>query len=171
MKPAKYLAAGLILTNLLCSCKEKKTTVTATTTEMAAIRPVAVSGKPGSSFTDTLVIKGAAAIFYYPDSLQDAKIKAMTKPDIYNSSVHEMFYQMRNARMVIQKTYPRLKIVELHNKQYILIHKKDGGRQLLDLNKYNDARGLIMCNGIKEPQLADMTNIETELDRYFKQMN
>jgi uncharacterized protein YfdQ (DUF2303 family) len=59
--------------------------------------------------------------------------------------------------------------VEVTKSRFVQVQKKDGSKQFIDLDKYNDARGLIMVNGIKEPQLADMTNIDTELYRYFKE--
>lgn len=126
------------------------------------------STKPGSSFSDTLFIRQPSALFFYPDSLQDSKIKNFTEPAIYHSSVHEMYYQMRNARIVIKKTYPVLKIVEAEKYRYILIQKKSGQKQCLDLNQYNDARGLFVVDLIQDAKLVDMTNIETELYYYFQ---
>jgi hypothetical protein len=52
--------------------------------------------------------------------------------------------------------------------RYLLFQKKGGGADCIDLNIKNDARGLIIFNAQKSPQLVDMTNIETELDFYFK---
>ena len=124
--------------------------------------------KPGSSFSDSLIINGAAAVFYYPDSIQDIKIKAVTEPAIYNSSVHEMFYQMRNSKIVLAKYYPALQIKEARNVRYLLFQKKGAGVKLIDLNLKNDARGLFIFDGKKDPELVDMTNIETALDFYFK---
>lgn len=124
--------------------------------------------KPGSSFSDTLLIQGRAAVFYYPDSLQDLKIKAVTDSSIYKSSVHEMFYQMRNSKMVLAKYYPTLPIKEAKNVRYLLFQKTGAEARLIDLNQKNDARGLFIFDGKKDPELVDMTNIETALDFYFK---
>lgn len=169
MKHAKCNTVCLLLTFLICFCKGKEKTTESIKTDSLFNSSNQILKKPGSSFTDTMVLQVASAIFYYPDTLQDAKIKAITASNIYNSSVHEMFYQMRNAKMVIKKSYPDLKIVDLINCRFVLIKKKDGSHQIIDLNTYNDAKGLIMTNGIKNPQLADMTNIDTELYRYFKE--
>lgn len=167
MKIVKQIIASSILFILIVCCKGKYRENNASKYDSLPTKPAKNINKPGASFSDSIYIKEAAAIFYYPDSLQDVRIKAITEPAIYNSSTHEMFYQMRNAKIVIKKTYPKLKVIEVTNSRFLMIQKKDGGKQIIDLDKYNDARGLILCNGIKEPQLADMTNIETELYRYF----
>lgn len=168
MELVKHIIISGIWLILMVSCKGKNTENNMGNVDTLPIKQRIITNKPGSSFSDSMTVKGPAAIFYYPDSLQDARIKAITESGIYNSAVHEMFYQMRNAKIVIKSTYPKLKVVEVTNTRFLLIQKKDGGKQIIDLDKYNDARGLILCNGIKEPQLADMTNIETELYRYFK---
>ncbi len=135
------------------------------------LKPVAdtIRVKPPSHYQDTLVIKGGAAIFYYPDSLQDRTIQSITDSAIYNSSVHEMFYQMRNARIVLRKYYPRLTIKEARNVRYIRFEGVDGQSQYIDLNTKNDARGMFIFDGKQPPRLVDMTNVETELGFYFKQ--
>jgi hypothetical protein len=169
MKLVNQLIACLILAISLWACKEKEKAVLNNQADSTAVKPAPVATKPGSSFLDSIQVTEPAAIFYYPDSLQDVRIKAITEPAIYNSSIHEMFYQMRNAKIVIKKTYPHLKIIEVTKSRFIQIKKKDGTKQIIDLDQYNDARGLIMSKGVKQPQLADMTNIDTELYRYFKE--
>lgn len=169
MKFVHQLMACLMVAISLWSCKENKKTEVVNQADSIATKPTLVATKPGSSFSDSIQVTEPAAIFYYPDSLQDVRIKAITEPAIYNSSIHEMFYQMRNAKIVIKKTYPNLKLIEVTKSRFIQIKKKDGTFHLIDLDQYNDARGLIMCNAVKAPQLADMTNIDTELYRYFKE--
>lgn len=127
-----------------------------------------IRAKPPSHYQDTLVIKGASAVFYYPDSLQDQTIKMITDSAIYTSSVHEMFYQMRNSKIVLQKYYPSLKIVEAKKIRYLFFEREEGHSQYIDLNTKNDARGMFIFDGKQAPRLVDMTNIETELGFYFK---
>src|SRR6478609_2196226 len=71
-----------------------------------------ISHKPGCTYQDTVIIDVASAVFYYPDSLQLEEIKQLTDSVVYIGSTHEYFYMMRNARMVIKKTWPGLKITE-----------------------------------------------------------
>src|SRR5204863_2373079 len=54
--------------------------------------------KPGSSFMDSLFVLSPAAVFFSPDSLQLNAISKVTDPAVFKSSMHEYFYQMRNAR-------------------------------------------------------------------------
>lgn len=124
--------------------------------------------KPPSHFQDTLIVIGPAAVFYYPDSLQDYNIQMMTDPAVYNSSIHEMFYQMRNAKIVLHKYYPSLLIREARNVRYLWFKGADQKSQYIDLNTKNDARGMFIFDSKQAPRLVDMTNIETELGFYFK---
>lgn len=123
--------------------------------------------KPPGSYPDSLIINYPVAVFYYPDSLQLEKIKAMTDSVIFESTMHELFYQMRNSRIVLHKTYPQLKIVDAKNVRFLLFKPAVGKNHLIDLNSKNDPYGLIVSDGHKSPRLLDMTNIESELGFYF----
>jgi hypothetical protein len=123
--------------------------------------------KPAATFEDTLIIKYPSAVFYYPDSLQLEKIKRVTNATIHASNMHESTYQIHNAHLVIEKTWPQLKIIEAKNYRYLLFIKKDGSENLIDLNTMNDAFGLFVFNKKKEPLVIDMTNIETGISFYL----
>lgn len=125
------------------------------------------TNKPASTFTDTLKINTAAAVFYSPDSLQLIKIKSITDPGVFEGSTHEYFYLMRNARMVIKKYYPRLKIIEAKNVRYLLFIKADKSKDCIDLDTKKDAYGLFIFNSKKSPEFTDMANINTEMEFYF----
>ena len=117
---------------------------------------------------DTMLIDFPAAVFYHPDSLQLKKIKELTDSAIFDATMHEYFFQMRNARMSIKRDWPWLKIVEAKNVRFILFHAKDDDSTYLDLNSRNDPDGLILFYPGKKPHHADMMNIDTELGFYFK---
>jgi hypothetical protein len=124
--------------------------------------------KPPATYSDTLIINFPAAVFYHPDSLQLLKIKAQTDSMVFDGNMHEFFYQMRNARLVIQKTWPGLKITEAKNCRYILFIKKDNTSECVDLDTRSDAYGLFVFNRKKHPLLIDMMNVETEVSFYLK---
>jgi len=123
--------------------------------------------KPPSSYQDTLTIRTRAAVFYYPDSLQLEKIKRVTEKNIFESSMHEYFYQFRNAHNVLKQHWPYIKIIEAKNIRYLQFIKKDRHREIIDLNMKNDAFGLFVFDGVQQPVLVDLTNIESELGFYF----
>lgn len=125
------------------------------------------TNKAPSTFTDTLKINSIAAVFYSPDPLQLKKIKSSTDPRVFEGSMHEYFYLMRNAHLVIRKYYPELKIIEAKNVRYLLFIKADKSRDCIDLDTEKDAYGLFIFNSKKAPELADMANIDTELGFYF----
>lgn len=123
--------------------------------------------KPASSFEDTLTIRKLSAVIYYPDSLQLEKIRIITDTNVYKSSIHEFTYQIHNAQLVLEKTWPKLRIIESKKNRYLQFIKKDGSIVLVDLNTKNDAYGLFIFNGEKDPVLIDMTNIETDISFYL----
>jgi hypothetical protein len=124
--------------------------------------------KPPSTFQDTLKIHGEAAVFYSPDSLQLERIKQQSDNAALASSEHEYFYMMRNARIVIKKTWPALKITDSKHYRYLLFIKNDGSKECIDLDKYDDMYGLFVFDGKKSPMLVDAMNIDTEVSFYLK---
>ena len=123
--------------------------------------------KPSSSFADTITIHFPAAVFYNPDSLQLQQIKSVTDSVIFESAMHEFFYQQRYAHILLKKYYPKLKIYEVKNARYLLFKKARGKTALIDLNLKNDACGLFVFDGHKDPLLIDMTNADSQLGFYF----
>lgn len=123
--------------------------------------------KPPSSFSDSISVGYPVAVFYQPDSLQLLKIKAITDTMVFESTMHELFYQMRNSRIVLKQYYPGIKITEVTNARYLIFNKAGGDKVRLDLNTKDDPCGLIIFDGKKSPQLVDMTNVDTELGFYF----
>ncbi len=123
--------------------------------------------KPGSNFPDTLTINLPAAVFYSPDSLQLEKIKSVTSANVFDGIMHEDFYLMRNAHIVIRKYYPKLKIIEAKNVRYLLFIKADKSTDCIDLDTKKDVYGLIAFNRKQPPLVVDMANIDSELGFYF----
>jgi len=124
--------------------------------------------KPSSSFSDTLVINRISAVFYNPDSLQLNRIQAITKKEIYETDVHNCFYLMRNARMVLKKYWPHIHVIETSEYRYLLFVKADNSQTCIDLDAKEDMCGIFLFDGKKEPELIDMMNIDTALGFYFK---
>jgi len=124
--------------------------------------------KPPSNFQDTMQIDFSAAVFYLPDSVQLEKIKELTDSAIFDATMHEYFFQMRNARMSVKRDWPGLKIVEAKNIRFLLFKGKDNDSTYIDLNTKNDSHGLFLFQPGKRPHYADMMNIDTELGYYFK---
>lgn len=123
--------------------------------------------KPKSSFTDTVKIFSPAAVFYSPDSLQLEKIKVITEPSVFESTVHDCFYQARNSRIVLEKYYPGIPVIEVKNARYLQWVYADGKQDYFDLDEQGDPCGIIIFDGHQSPRVVDMMNIETELGFYF----
>ena len=124
--------------------------------------------KPPSGFDDTLIIHSFSAIFYDPDSLQLEKIKKNTPQNIFESAVHDCFYQMKNARMVVKRYWPQIHIIETNRNRFLLFIKDNKAETCIDLNTKGDMCGIFLFDGKKEPELIDMMNIDTALGFYFE---
>lgn len=123
--------------------------------------------KPGSSFSDTIIINTKSAVFYNPDSLQMEKIKAVNEKEIFATITHDCYYQMQNARLVLKKYWPQIRIIETSKARYLLFAKTNKSKICIDLNNKNDICGLFLFDRKKDPVLADMPNINTVLGFYF----
>jgi len=124
--------------------------------------------KPPSGFNDTLVINSLSAVFYNSDSLQLDKMKTILKKEEYETEVHNCFYLMRNARIVMKQYWPQIQIIETSRARYLLFTKADKSRTCIDLNTKNDMCGMFLFDREKDPELVDMMNIDTALGFYFK---
>ncbi|MEP6616142.1 MAG: hypothetical protein ABJA57_06160 [Ginsengibacter sp.] len=150
---------------LMCfNCQEKGSKIKTTVQNNLTSTVIA---KPHSTFTDTVIISAASAVFYQPDSLQLEKIRSVNPRNIYESLTHESFYQMRNARMVL-KSWPNVKVIEISKARYLSFIKADKTKDIIDLDSKNDIAGIFLFDKDKDPELTDMMNIETELGFYFK---
>ena len=164
------LLSGLILIGAfiyLYSCTNTESSKK-NNTEIPATSHAVQYKKPSSGFSDTLVINEISAVFYNPDSLQLNKIQAITKKELYETDVHNCFYLMRNARMVLKKYWPRIHIVETSEYRYLLFVKADNSRTCIDLDTKEDMCGILLFDRKKGPELIDMMNIDTALGFYFK---
>jgi hypothetical protein len=123
--------------------------------------------KPTGNFPDTLTIHAPAAVFYNPDSLQLEKIKKIIQKNEFESEVHNCFYLVRNAQIVLKKDWPQVHIIETSRNRWLLFIKDDKSHTLIDLDNKGDMCGLFLFDGKKEPELADMMNIDTALGFYF----
>jgi hypothetical protein len=164
MRSITIYIASILLFITSCNTRGNKVSKEKNNTALDQSRPA----KPPAHTRDTLLINFSAAVFYHPDSLQLEKIKSNTQPGVYDATMHEYFYQMRNARMSIKRDYPELKIVETKNIRFLLFKGKDDDSEYIDLNSKNDPYGLFLFQPGKKPHFADMMNIDTELGFYFK---
>jgi len=157
-------AAGLLC--IFAACNDNVTEKKVTKVVDPLTKPKAAA-KPPATYQDTLTINTSAAVFFHPDSLQLLQIKAITDSMVFVGSMHEFFYQMRNARIVIKKTWPALPIIESEKNRYLKFTRKDGPPVYVDLDTKYDAHGLIVFDGKQAPEQVDMTNIESIMGFYF----
>ncbi len=124
--------------------------------------------KPPSNYNDTVIIRSRSAVFYLPDSLQLIKVKEVNEKMIFESLMHDCFYQMRNARLLIQRDWQNINVVDVSKARWINFIRTDSRNRVVDLNAVNDICGIYLFDPGKEPERIDMMNIDTELGFYFK---
>jgi hypothetical protein len=124
--------------------------------------------KPSSSYPDTVFINYKSAVFYTPDSLQLVKIKEVNEKMIFESLLHDCYFQMRNARLVIQENQPEVKITDVTKARWLAFVKADKTKHVIDLDMINDICGIYLFDGKKDPERIDMMNVDTDLGFYFK---
>ena len=124
--------------------------------------------KPSAAYDDTLIIQGKAAVFFSPDTAQLRKIKEITEPRVYANDTHDCIFQMRNARLVLKQYWPHLHLVETSGVRWLLFLKADKSKVFIDLDSKGAMCGILLFDPRKDPQLVDMTNIETALRFYFE---
>jgi|JI10StandDraft_1071094.scaffolds.fasta_scaffold122506_2 hypothetical protein len=125
--------------------------------------------KPPSSNQDTLYIIPNSVVFYGPDSIQLLKIKSLTEQWIFEGSMHEYEFQIRNAKIVLKKDWPEIHILDETDSRFLTFQYTNGRLETIDLNQYNDPYGMFLYNGQKPPVLVDMTNVDQAIYFYFKQ--
>ncbi len=96
-----YYLAYCFMLILLVSCSHSSSHRKITPTKIEK-KPFPYQ-KPSSSFNDTLKINSPAAVFYHPDSMQLEKIKLTTDAQIFDGTMHEYFYLIKNAHDVPKK--------------------------------------------------------------------
>ena len=153
---------GLIVLSFIISCRSKNVHPLNDHTTPGA----QLIQKPGSSYKDSLFVLFPAAVFFSPDSMQLSAISKVTDPVVFEGSMHEYYYQMRNARQYLGEHWKNITIMEADKFRYLVFRKADGGISIIDLDK-QDACGLFAFDRIREPLLIDMTNVDTQVSDYF----
>jgi hypothetical protein len=143
-----------------CRIKNVHTSNEHKTAEMLQVQ------KPGSSFKDSLFILFPAAVFFSPDSAQESAISKVTEPAIFESSMHEYHYQVRNARQYLKDHWQKITIIDAMNFRYLVFRKTDGSVNIVDLDR-QDPCGMFVFDRSKDPLLIDMTNVDTQVSDYF----
>ena len=162
-KIPRSLLMSIITAQLLIACTNN--------VQQAGNQPVKDSvasvTKPPGSYQDSILIRERSAVFYEPDSLQKEKIRAVTEKGIFESTMHEYYYQVRNAHIVMKKQWKDVKILDVHHVRYLVFIKGSGERVVIDLDRMNDAYGMFVFDTRQSPRLIDMTNVENQLPDYF----
>ena len=86
---------------------------------------------------------------------------------MFESMKHDCYFQQRNSKIVLKKYWPKIKIIETAKTRYLVFIKSNKTQSYIDLDGKGDICGIFLFNTIKDPQIIDMMNVETELDYYF----
>ncbi len=123
--------------------------------------------KPSSGLTDTLFVRSTVAVFFNSDSIQLEKIKLQKEKNEFETEVHNCFYLKQNAIRVLKQYWAKIKIIEASGVRYLQFIKQDKSKTVIDLDKINNMCGVFLFNQKKDPELANIMNIDTALEFYF----
>jgi hypothetical protein len=131
-------------------------------------KPEKVFQKPPSSYNDTILIDRSCIVYYFPDSMQLEKIRLVTDSAIFNSTMHEFEYLIKNARRAVSesKAVEGIPVREVLKARYLLF-RGQGGDSCIDLNTRGDVIGIYLFKPSKWPRAVDLANIDTDLTAYF----
>ncbi|HLO79728.1 MAG TPA: hypothetical protein VK166_02150 [Chitinophagaceae bacterium] len=166
MKGFKYMvlaAIGFIYLLIATGCRDKQQAVQANS-QMPS-HSVKFT-KAASSSGATMVVDKRSVLFFHPDSTQLESFKTTANAQIYESVTHDCFFQMRNARNVLKKYWPGLRIKEVYDTRYIIFVKQDSSIVRYDLDSLEFC-GMVLFDGVQDPKIADLTNVDTELGFYY----
>jgi hypothetical protein len=152
----------------LISCTSTSTPPNTNKEEKKQTSPHDIRKKPPSSFNDTIMIGSKSAVFFKADSVQMKKIKQVNDESVFESLTHDCYYQMRNAKQVIQKERPEIKIILASTVRFLIFTNANGNSKTIDLNQVNDICGIFLFDPAKDPVRINMTNIDSELGFYFR---
>jgi hypothetical protein len=125
--------------------------------------------KPPSGLHDTLKVSGRSAVFFMAGPKQLNLVKEAVSEPGFESMSHDCFYQMRNSRNVLRQYWSAVQIIETSGSRWVEFEFADKSKKWIDLDKNNELCGIFLFNGIKDPVLVDMTNIDTQVEYYFNQ--
>ena len=149
--------ASMFIAATMLQCTEGHKKVA--TTEVKALV------KPSATYRDTLVLPPFSAVFYRSDSLQLQKIRAVTKEQVFESSMHEYDSQVRYASQFLKTQRSDIHVYTTDHARFLLFKNKNR-IYTIDLDHY-DPVGLFFFDGKKAPALMDMMNVETQVNEYF----
>src|ERR1043165_9196756 len=155
----KYCLLFYSLFFLMPGCMNSNTAIQKENTKISTPKKIQ---KPPSSFHDTVTVQPMSAVFFEPDSLQLEKLKQISDERIFKGTMHEYFYQMRNANNFLKRFNPKLHVVWVKTARFLSFCKFNKTFSIIDLNNY-EAKGLFVFDGKKEPVLIEMTNVETQV--------
>jgi len=161
---AKFVIVLLLLAAMVSGCGESERVDSSRKSESSPKDPVK---KPGSTNSETRKFDSAAVVFFYPDSVQLEHFREANGDQIYESTNHDSYYQMRNAKNVLLTQWPGIRVSEVRDARYLAFVRKDSSIFKYDLDTL-DLYGMIIFDGERDPTVVDMMNVDTELGFYFR---
>lgn len=158
----KVYGGSLLVLAFLISCNFSPTEQQNKVEEPQPEQAVSFKKRPGIS-NDTIQLHLPSAVFFFPDSGQLTAYK-MFIPGSFESSEHEYFYQINNAKSRLQSNWKQVEVIECKSAKYLQVA---GEGVLFNLDEINEPWGLILFEKGKAPAHVDMMNIDTELENYF----
>lgn len=115
---------------------------------------------------DTLIIYGRSAVMYQPDSAQLEQFRRRVGDENYRIGVDDNLNLLHQSEEYL--TQKKCPVITTGARKYLRFVMNDDISQLVNLNKVEDLWGIILFDPSKPPQYADISDMETEYQRFFK---
>jgi hypothetical protein len=111
----------------------------------------------------SLVIRNRCAVLYYPNKLKISQSKNVNETDFYTSADDAMYY-IAQSRTFFKKN--QIQIIETESQ---IIDFKTGGTLIKTINlDASELWGILFFDGKNIPIKINMTNTESEVNRFLK---
>lgn len=142
---------------LLASCNNQKANK-----ELPNVKPILST----NINTDTLFVRGRAAIFYEPDSLRIERRKKEIGDQDFNTGAGDYLYYMHLSQEFIDSV--KLPILTNKNKKFIKFISNDSSKQLVIIDTLPELWGVYFFEPSKKSKQVDIVSIAQEYSNYFQ---
>lgn len=115
---------------------------------------------------DTLIIYERSAVMYQPDSVQLEQFRGRVGDEHYRIGLDDNLNLLHQSEEYLtQRNCP---VITSGARKYLRFVLNDQSSRLVNLNKVDNLWGIILFDPSKPPQHADISDMETEYQRFFK---
>jgi hypothetical protein len=115
---------------------------------------------------DTMLVDKKCVVFFQPDSALIELHMKKSKEEDFRAGADDYMYYINESWQYLDKK--GIKILDAKDKKYLGFISVDKKMQLVKLDTLPDLWGLYFFDPAKQPHYADIMDIESDYDNYYK---